>query len=74
MEYNDFNELFYNICEIKQSIVQLQLVELTQFKREFFKLNFPEWRLQLLWEYIWNDKSYNEIYYIFTKKKLIKSR
>lgn len=71
MEYKDFNTLFYSICKIKQNVVKLQLEQLRSFKRTFFQLDFPEWRLQLLWEYVWDDKTYEEIYYIFDKKKLI---
>lgn len=71
MNYTDFNTLFYNICEIKQNMVKLKLEELRTFKQQFFQMDFPEWRLRLLWEFIWDDKSYEEIYYIFSKKKLI---
>ena len=72
MKYEDFSALFYNICEIKQNIVKLHLKELERFKKSFFSLDFPEWRLQLLWEYIWDDKSYDEIFYIFNEKKILK--
>ncbi len=71
MNYDDFNTLFYSICEIKQNMVKLKLNELRAFKTEFFQLDFPEWRLQLLWEFLWDDKSYEEIYHIFSEKKLI---
>lgn len=72
MEYDDFSALFYNICELKKTIVKLKLEELTVAKKQFFELDFPEWRLQLLWEFIWDDKTYSEIYSIFSEKGLLK--
>lgn len=72
MKNNDFSALFYNICKIKKSIVKLDLKKLETFKGVFFSLDFPEWRLQLLWEYIWDDKTYEEVFYIFDKKNLLK--
>lgn len=72
MKYDDFDTLFYNICEIKESMVKLKSSELRNIRKQFFELDFPEWRLQLLWEFIWDDKSYDEIYHIFSEKKIIK--
>lgn len=72
MDYCDFSALFYDICENKQNIVKLVRIEKHQFKKQFFNLNFPEWRLNLLWEYIWDDKTYEEIFHIFNEKKLLK--
>lgn len=72
MEYNNFNSLFYSICEIKKNVVKLSIEERATFKRQFFNLDFSDWCLNLLWEFIWDDKSYEEIYIIFLNKKLIK--
>lgn len=72
MKYDNFTTLFDSICEIKKNVVKLSLEERASFKSQFFNLNFSEWSLNLLWEFIWDDKSYNEILYIFTQKKMIK--
>lgn len=69
MYYTDFSTLFDDICKNKQNIVKLSLMELYLFKRDFYKLPFSEWKLNLLWEYVWSDKSYSEIFYILTKSK-----
>ncbi len=72
MHYDSFSELFYSICEIKKNVVKLKTKELSLFKQQFYNLPFREWQLSLLWEFIWNDKSYDEILFIFSQKKLIK--
>lgn len=71
MKYNDFSTLFYNVCEIKEKVVRLQSEELRKFKQQFFSLNFPTSRLRLLWEFIWDDRTFEDVYFIFRKKKLI---
>lgn len=71
MEFANFKQLFNGICEIKKTVVKLKSKELEAYKRAFFRMQFNEWQLSLLWEFIMNDKSYNEIYDIFKSKKLI---
>lgn len=71
-EINDLATLFTTVCYFKQSIVKLQLKELTNFKHSFYRLNFPCWQLNLLWELIWEDRCIDEVESIFINKKLLK--
>lgn len=70
-EYYDFKCLFSHICEIKQFVVKLRLEELINFKIVFYNQNFPQWRLDLLWEYIFDDRTYEEIEKVFANSKII---
>ena len=74
MEEKDFNQFFYSICDMKENVVKLSLEKKKEFKKKFYNSNFSEWRLNLIWEYFHGDKPYEEIYNIFFKKKMIKSR
>jgi len=71
MEYTNFKQLFSRICEIKQNVVKLNSKDLVEYRRNFFRLHFQEWQLTLLWEFIWDDKPYEEVKQIFESKKLI---
>lgn len=70
-KYEDFKSLFMEIRQMKIYVVKLRGNDLHKFREMFYDLPFPEWRLDLLWEYIWDDKTYDEIYYIFKNSKLI---
>ena len=72
MMYNNFNELFNDINLLKQQVTTLSIYDRIMFKKDFFKQNFQEWQLSLIWEYFWDDKPYEEIYTIFLNKRLIK--
>lgn len=72
MVYNDFKTLFDNVVPIKQFATSLNVDQRKHFKRFFFSLNFSEWQLNLIWEFFWDDKTYDEISYVFSQKKLIK--
>lgn len=69
---DQLDELFLSICILKHSIVKLKSKELTNFKHNFYSLNFPTWQLNLLWEMIWDDRSSIEVATIFINKKLLK--
>ena len=69
--YIDFKDLFNDICEIKAYVIKLWGKELWEYREEFYKQPFPEWRLNLLWEYIWGDISYVEVRAIFKNSKII---
>lgn len=71
IKYSDFKTLFADIRQIKLFVIKLNGDKLHRFCKDFYSLPFPEWRLDLLWEYIWSDKEYEEIYYIFKNSKLI---
>lgn len=71
MTNDEFSVFFYTTCENKQSIVQLPLKELRLYKRWFFNVDVPEWRLNLIWEYLWNYRTFDELVFIFKNKKII---
>ena len=56
------NYMLY-ICKIKKNIVKLDTEKLEEFKAEFYsnKYDFDKWKLNLLWEYIWDDKTIEEV-------------
>lgn len=70
-KYDTFKDLFADICEIKAFVVKLHYEDLRNYRNDFYSQPFPEWRLNLLWEYIWGDISYNEIKAIFENSRLI---
>lgn len=78
MSYNSFTNiknldiLVITICNFKNNIVKLKSRELTTFKKTFYSLSFSMWQLNLLWEMIWEDRSVDEVIYIFSSKKLLK--
>ena len=71
MQYNNFKDLFSQICEIKKYVVKLNTNELRKYKILFYKLKFPLWRLNLMWEYIWGDIEYDRLKYIFESSNVI---
>ena len=64
-------ELFKDVCKIKQYVLKLDCERLREYKKEFYKKNIAKWQLDLIWEYIWNDREYIEVYFILKKKKII---
>ena len=72
MMYESFTELFDDIISLKQYVTSLTMYDRVSFKHDFFKLNFKEWQLSLVWEFFWDDKTYDQLYLIFLNKRLIK--
>lgn len=69
--YYDFKCLFSHICEIKDFVLKLDSGSLKNYKIVFYNQNFPQWRLDLLWEFIFDDIEYDVIKYIFKNNKII---
>lgn len=67
-----FQDFFYEICDIKDFIVKFNYIELSIFKRYFYGFNYPKWKLDLIWEYVFDDIDYNSIVDIFLKSRAIK--
>lgn len=67
-----FEDFFYEICDIKDFIVKFNYIELSIFKEYYYGCNYPRWKLDLLWEYIFDDIDYNSIVDIFLKSRAIK--
>lgn len=64
-------ELFKNVCEIKQYVLKLDYEALKKFKEIFYKKEIAQWQLDLIWEFFWNDREYEEVKFILENKKII---
>ena len=53
------------VCKTKESVVKLSSENLKKYKTNFYSQPFKIWQLDLLWEYIWDDISFEEIKNIF---------
>ena len=56
------------VCKTKESVVKLYSENLKKYKTNFYSQPFKIWQLDLLWEYIWGDISFEEIKKIFKLK------
>ena len=56
------------VCKTKESVVKLSGGNLNKYKTNFYSQPFKNWQLDLLWEYIWGDISFEEIKKIFKIK------
>ena len=56
------------VCKTKESVVKLSSENLKKYKTNFYSQPFKIWQLDLLWEYIWGDISFEEIKKIFKIK------
>ena len=56
------------VCKTKESVVKLSSENLKKYKTNFYSQPFKIWQLDLLWEYIWGDISFEEIKKIFKLK------
>lgn len=61
----NIKELAYIICQKKENMVKLSRKELKEYKIAFYSQKYREWQLDLLWEYIWGDISFEEVKKIF---------
>lgn len=61
----NIKELAYIICQKKENMVKLSRKELKEYKISFYSQPFKIWQLDLLWEYIWGDISFEEVKKIF---------
>ena len=56
------------VCKTKESVVKLSSKNLKKYKTNFYSQPFKIWQLDLLWEYIWGDITFEEIKKIFKIK------
>ena len=56
------------VCKTKESVVKLSSENSKKYKTNFYSQPFKIWQLDLLWEYIWGDISFEEIKKIFKLK------
>lgn len=53
------------VCKTKESVIKLSSKNLKKYKTDFYSQPFKIWQLDLLWEYIWGDISFEEVKKIF---------
>ena len=58
-------ELALDICQNRINVLKLSRKELKEYKTTFYSQKYRKWQLDLLWEYIWDDISFEEIKNIF---------
>ena len=61
-------EYLRGICIERDFVVKLSSENLKKYKTIFYSQPFKIWQLDLLWEYIWGDISFEEIKKIFKIK------
>ena len=61
-------EYLRGICIERDFVVKLSSENLKKYKTDFYFQPFKIWQLDLLWEYIWGDISFEEIKKIFKIK------
>lgn len=61
----NIKELAYVICQKKENVVKLSRKELKEYKITFYSQKCKVWQLDLLWEYIWGDVTFEEVEKIF---------
>jgi hypothetical protein len=54
------------VCKEKENVIKLNNETLKKYKNNFYSQNYKAWKLDLFWEYIWDDISLEEI------KKILK--
>ena len=67
----DVKELCEDICKLKEYVLELDYKNLKKYKEFFYKKDIAKWQLDLIWEFIWDDRDYEEVIYILKKKKII---
>lgn len=68
---DNFKQLYLLICEIKDFVLKLDIEDLRNYKMVFYNQNFPAWRLDMMWEFIWGDIDYETMENIFKNNKII---
>lgn len=60
--------LVSTVCKEKENVIKLSSETLKKYKSNFYSQKYRTWQLDLLWEYIWGDISFEEIKKIFKLK------
>lgn len=66
-----FKDTFADINKLKEEVRSLDYKQIGSYRDQFYKKDYPEWILNLMWEYIWDDITYEQLYCIFKSKKMI---
>lgn len=61
----NIKELAYVICQNRKNVLKLSSKDLRKYKTTFYSQKYRKWQLDLLWEYIWGDITFEEVKKIF---------
>ena len=60
-EYEDIFELLDDICKIKSKVVKLKYNEVIKIRTQLYNLGFPEKKINVIWDFIWDYITYEEL-------------
>lgn len=72
--YYDIFQLLDDICKIKYKVIRLPYKSVIQFRKNLYEIGFAEWVIDLLWDYVWDYRTYYQVKDIFEEKKKIIKR
>lgn len=49
------------VCQNKENVIKLSSETLKKYKDNFYSQRLQNWKLDILWEYIWGDISLEEV-------------
>lgn len=70
-DFERFEDLFLKILQIKDFVIKLKGKELRNFKLIFYNQKFSRWRLDMLWEFIWDDIDFEKLIEVFKNSRII---
>lgn len=70
-DFERFEDLFLKILQIKDFVIKLKGKELRNFKLIFYNQKFSQWRLDMLWEFIWDDIDFEKLIEVFKNSRII---
>lgn len=62
MKKKDIREFISEICQIKKDMLKLNNEELKIYKLAFYMQDYEEYKLNIIWDYIWNYIPKQEMY------------
>lgn len=69
--YKSIQELFRDIKNIKYYIRHSSVNEVYAIRKKLYNSKCKRWQIDIIWDYVWDYKSYDEIKEIFIKNKVI---
>ena len=64
-KYNKFIDLLDDAWIIKKKVTSLDYEGVMKIQHELYSMGFPEWKINVLWDFIWEYKSFKEMVRIF---------
>ena len=68
-EYTNIFELLNDVKKVKGEITKLNYKDCITVRTKLYNTGFREWVINLLWEYVWGDKSYEEVFEIYFRNR-----